>query len=235
MKKMLRGLLTGVRLFFEPLLFPPYCLIGDHFLENGEILVCHQCLSGLPSTSENHRPFGWEDTDTALDGVFSYWEFSDEFRSLIHQLKYHHKPVLGIIMGKYVAAQLPTGWMGEECRLVPIPLHKTKLRERGYNQAEYIARGIAKRTNIPVQSDLLYRKKYTRTQTTLSRSQRTDNMSDAFVLHRKKIAGRNNTAYLLVDDIFTTGSTLESAASALRSHGGAPVFGVTLGTVPLSI
>ncbi len=234
MKKILGGLLAGVRVFFDPLLFPPYCLIGDHFLENGEILVCSHCLSGLPSTPGNHRPFGWEHTGEALCEVFSYWEFSEAFRLLIHQLKYHHKPTLGMVMGKYVARHLPADWIREDGRLVPVPLHKTKLRERGYNQAEYIARGIAEITNIPVLTDLLHRKKYTRTQTTLTRDQRKTNMDNAFTVHPNNVSGPQNSAYLLVDDIFTTGSTLESAARALRIQGRESVYGVTLGTVPLS-
>lgn len=229
----LRALLKGIRSAFNHLVFLPYCLLGEHFLANGEHLVCTDCLSDLKKTPAPHRPFGQSYTGTHLQDVASYWEFSEDFRLLIHQLKYHQKPRVGILLGRYVAEVLTDHWDILDGWLVPIPLHNSKLRERGYNQSVYIAQGIAEVFQLPVKPDVLVRKIYTRTQTHLSRKERKANMHNAFVVAESYREHISEHSMILVDDVFTTGATLESAARCLLQSGSLAVYGLTLGTVPL--
>jgi ComF family protein len=103
--------------------------------------------------------------------------------------------------------------------LVPIPLHRRKLRERGYNQAELIADGMSEVAGIPVRTDLVRRKKVTQTQTMLSLEERKKNMDDAFEVVPVAIRNLENKTCILVDDVITTGSTIISCARELRAAG----------------
>jgi ComF family protein len=105
--------------------------------------------------------------------------------------------------------------------IVPLPLHKRKLRERGYNQSELIARGISEITGFPVRTDFVRRSKYTQTQTALSLDERKANMEDAFICGPADVGG---TTVIVVDDIITTGSTVRSCAEVLKVAGAAEVI-----------
>lgn len=108
-------------------------------------------------------------------------------------------------------------WFGEIDGLIPIPLHRGRRRERGYNQSLLICEGIRERTGLPIVSDVLKRVKYTRTQTLLSPRERHKNVSDAFrVIIPEKVRGRN---LVLVDDVLTTGATLNACAGELHRAG----------------
>jgi len=232
----LSGYLQGVRALIHTHFFYPYCLLGDHFLETGNTLVCDDCLQALATTGEDHKPYHWTPENQLLQQVFSYWEFSDSFRQLIHHIKYQHKPNLGDLLGRYIAHFIPKDWIYRTVYLIPVPLHRAKRRERGYNQAEFIAKGIGYTTHVPVLTNALVRTRYTRTQTRLSREQRKQNMHNAFVLSvsEQLVEKMTESTILLVDDIFTTGATLESAGTTIHRATGARVYGITLGTVPLN-
>jgi ComF family protein len=108
--------------------------------------------------------------------------------------------------------------------LIPVPLHKAKLRERGYNQSELLCKGIAEVTKIPMSSTFLKRKRHTQTQTRLSWEERKQNVSNAFMIetkHEKVLAG---TTVIVVDDVITTGSTINECAKILRECGVREVF-----------
>jgi len=236
MHSSLIGFFQGARALIHTHFFLPYCLLGDHFLEDGKSLVCDDCLESLATTDEIHKPYHWEPEGQALSDVFSYWKFSDSFRQLIHHLKYQHKPDLGERLGQYIAGFLPKYWVRQYAYLIPIPLHKTKRRERGYNQAVFIAQGLSRETSVPVLPDALIRTRFTKTQTRLSREERKQNMHEVFELSASEqvIRRMKKSTILVVDDIFTTGATLESAARTIHHTIGAPVYGITLGTVPIN-
>jgi ComF family protein len=113
-----------------------------------------------------------------------------------------------------------------ETLVVPIPIHSARRRERGYNQAELIARGVADALGLPM-VDVLRRTRYTGTQTALSEQQRLVNLTNAFVVHRPAMI--RNTRILLVDDVLTTGATLNTAAEALLMAGARRVDALTIG------
>jgi len=233
MQKSIGALLKGVRVALDQLVFLPYCLLGEHFLPDGGQLVCTDCLAQLKTTPEPHRPFGLSETESVLDDVVSYWEFSEDFRNLIHHLKYHQKPKVGVLLGRYVAGAIAEHWQISEGWLVPVPLHPVRRRERGYNQSEFIARGISQVSGLPVKTDVLIRSAYTKTQTHLSREERRSNLRDAFTVPRAYHSRLPQQTIILIDDVFTTGATLDSAARSLQGYRASAIFGLTLGTVPL--
>lgn len=149
-------------------------------------------------------------------------------RALVHELKYK--------MGTYVLEDVQTlirntGYFleyFENAILVPVPLHPTKLRERGYNQSELIAQAIAAASGARGVANLLGRRAYTQTQTRLSRAARQRNVKNAFAL-ADDAAVMADYSYIIVDDVFTTGSTLNACAAVLREAGATRLKVATLG------
>ncbi|GAB4319042.1 MAG: ComF family protein [Bacteroidales bacterium] len=137
-------------------------------------------------------------------------------QKVLHALKYKGETGLGIYAGKILAHHLSnTGWIGEIDAIVPVPLHWKKLKKRGYNQAAIFAQGLSRQLSVPVWDDVVERRIATSTQTRKSRYERWENVSEIFVVVRpEKIASRH---LLLVDDVITTGATMEACIRALLS------------------
>lgn len=133
----------------------------------------------------------------------------------MHALKYENIRVVAAWMGRCMAAAWQLhGRMVPEC-LVPIPLHKSRMREREYNQAALLARAVGHELRIPVREELLFRSRNTRSQTHLSLHDRRENVRSCF----SAVSGRMPSSILLVDDVFTTGATLTEATQALKKEG----------------
>jgi ComF family protein len=132
----------------------------------------------------------------------------------MRQLKYQGKREIGHFLGELYAFELGETWNQQGIDvIVPVPLHPKKLRKRGYNQSLSFAEGLSKEWNIPVEKDCLYRKKDTGTQTRKSRYERWENVEDIFgIKHEDRIKGNY---ILLVDDVITTGATIEACARVL--------------------
>jgi ComF family protein len=113
--------------------------------------------------------------------------------------------------------------------IIPVPLHKGRMRERGYNQSYLISEGLSRVLNIPVKAGILIRSRYTDSQTTLSREGRIENVSGAFEIKSKHIPEIEGRRILLLDDVITTGSTTESCAKTLKENGAKTVTAVSLG------
>ncbi|MEX2013059.1 MAG: ComF family protein [Candidatus Levyibacteriota bacterium] len=170
-----------------------------------------------------------------MDGSFSSLAYNPIAKKLIYRFKY--KPFLldlqsllselfyeGLIQNETLAKDL------KNAILVPIPLHSSKLRSRGYNQAEILAKGLSERLGIPT-LNLLRRVKNTKTQFSLGKKERTKNMKGAFRLNSEFIIHNSEfrkMTIFLVDDILTSGSTLSEAANVLKRAGAGKVFGLTL-------
>ena len=160
---------------------------------------------------------------------FFFFEKGSDFRLILHRLKYGGQKEIGAIMGRYMAAELLSShfFQGIDV-IIPIPLHKKKQQIRGYNQSEWIARGIAAVTGIPINTESILRKKNTETQTRKSASERRDNVEGIFELqHPKTLAGKH---ILIVDDVLTTGSTTLACASCLVNVEGIRISILTLAT-----
>ena len=157
---------------------------------------------------------------------FLYRKGSD-FRQVLHQLKYGGQKEIGAIMGRYMASELQASdfFHGVDV-IIPIPLHKKKQQIRGYNQSEWISRGIMAVTGIPVDTEAIIRRKNTETQTQKSALERWENVDGIFELHRSEhLAGKH---ILIVDDVLTTGATTVACASRLAEIEGVRISVLTL-------
>ena len=165
--------------------------------------------------------------------AMAYGSYEGGLRELIHLLKYDRvRPAAGVL-GRMLAEVIAA--FGSEFRsavVVPVPLHSTKLRQRGFNQAEQIARAALKQLNRPalkLATRLLHRRRATESQTGLSDHQREQNVRGAFlVTAAEQITGED---VVLVDDVFTTGATVSECARVLRREGADRVFVVTVARV----
>ncbi len=161
-----------------------------------------------------------------FDSAYSFGSYEGALRKLIHQFKYGKVETLARPFSKLLVRALP---LDEDFDVViPMPMHWRKQWERGFNQAELLARPVAKRRGLKLSFNLR-RTRYTKAQAGLSEAERRTNLKDAFRVKRpEQIAGKR---ILLVDDVFTTGATLRAAASALKAAGARRVTALTLARV----
>ena len=155
-------------------------------------------------------------------GAFLFYEKDHFIQQVIHKMKYADQPEIGYLLGRQAAMEWQyTDFFGSSDVIVPIPLHPKRLRERGYNQSEYIAKGISEITGIPVDTTLVARVRNTPKQALLEGENRKNNMVNAFAVNNP--AQLKDKHILIVDDLITTGETVKSCISAMRY-----VHGVTV-------
>jgi ComF family protein len=231
-------MLTLFQKFSQPLfdlLYPPVCLnckSSDSWLcpdclakiEYIHPPICERCGTAKPD-GDRHCEQCRNNPLLSIDGIRAAAYFENEsLRPAIHFLKYKNHKVVAAILAEILA---------DACRrfdlsgdvIVPVPLHITRYRERGYNQSELLARQLGRLLNRPVDTTTLARVRKTRSQMELGAGERHQNVADAFACINDSLAGQ---VVLLIDDVCTTGSTLDACAKALKQTGGAFVWGVTL-------
>lgn len=198
--------------------------------------VCLQCLHKLPKTNNYKDPDNPAETLLAgrfpFERVATFCVYSKQgvLQPLIHQLKYNNKKEIGVLLGKLFGKDLSNSeFVNSIDFIVPVPLHPKKLRERGYNQAAMIAQGLSQATSIPISTENLIRVIHNPTQTKRTKTQRWENVKDIFDLRHPQLF--TNKHVLLVDDIITTGSTLEACAHALLKNPNVRISVATLGEV----
>ncbi|MEE8113716.1 MAG: ComF family protein [Nitrososphaerales archaeon] len=158
-----------------------------------------------------------------------HFEKDGTLQSLIHYLKYGGITALGVELGRRLGDCVQATLGGLLISgILPVPLHPTKRRERGYNQSEYICKGVQERTGLPVVEPLLMRRKYTKSQTELDIEQRKENVRDAFSVHKSFHRVIPDQTFLIVDDIITTGSTVNACAKVLIEHSAKQVFAASV-------
>ena len=212
-------------------LFPPVCggcnIIGTRWCldcqNNVQPVpepVCDSC--GLPA--KNNLCERCDSSRPAFKMLRSWSVFDDPVQSALHRLKYRRDMGLGeAISCQMVEFVRKLAWPVDV--LVPIPLGKRRLKERGYNQVAMIAIPLALQLGIPYSASMLKRTRETRSQVGLSASQRHENMQRAFDAKASEVVGRTP---LLIDDVSTTGATLSSAAEALYRSGAKDVYAITV-------
>lgn len=206
------------------LFYPRNCICCQQSLNSGEQDCCIVCLAELPRTnfanfSDNPvAKLFWGRIELTFG--FSVFHFSKggKLQQLMHSLKYKGKTQVGEFLGREIAKELINSERKDQIDLIiPVPLHPKKERLRGYNQSDFLAKGINKLTNVPIDTASLKRSIHTSSQTRKSKFDRWQNVSSIFEIDKpKKIENKN---ILLVDDVITTGSTLESCAHTLLEHG----------------
>ena len=200
------------------LFFPKLCMLCQTPLVGGEEHICLKCLCDLPRTGHN---FLEENPATYLFGgkvpvyhaaAFLHYEKGGHVQQLIHSLKYHDNREIGFRLGRMAGLRYQKAILSDRPDLLlPVPLHPKKRKQRGYNQSEWIARGL----------NSLRRTKETETQTHKQTYDRWLNMQNIFsVVDREVLAGKH---ILLIDDVITTGSTIGACAEALLTIPGVRV------------
>ncbi|WP_204082261.1 ComF family protein [Candidatus Cardinium hertigii] len=170
--------------------------------------------------------------DVAIADAFAlYWlRKKSLLERVLVAMKYKNQPNIGLFLGRYYATMLAQTSLIQTIEgIVPIPLHRRRLQERGYNQSGFFAQGLAEVLQIPCYSACVERIRYTPSQTKKSKEERKANLQGVFrVMHPELIQGKH---LLLVDDIFTTGATLVSCAKEVLAEGAGPVSMATIAIV----
>ncbi|MCQ2206898.1 MAG: ComF family protein [Paludibacteraceae bacterium] len=210
--------LTDLLSDFSQLFYPRLCVCCDNVLAKGEEHICFDCRCKLAHThlhetkgnSFEQRFYGRVKVEMAT--TFLYFEKGNLTQKILHGIKYRGFNNLGEAMGIEFGAVLKGGRWEQIDYLIPVPLHPDKLKVRGYNQAECIANGIGKALEKPVVTDVLYRKAANTTQTKKTAEERRENVKNIFAAHNlNKVEGKH---IAIVDDVLTTGATLEACAKA---------------------
>jgi ComF family protein len=232
-----RGLETAV-----DLLYPPHCAVCETSIETGEWL-CSPCTINVqrinkPRCENCSHPFhglaGNHFVCPNCEGQPFHFEFAvavmkagGTTRELIHRFKYAKEQRLAVLLGDWLADAFTDSRFNSfpVDLVVPVPLHAARQREREYNQSELLARHVAKIRKIPF-SDVLRRSRFTNTQTQFDRRERMRNLRDAFKLRNN--ASVDQLRIVLVDDVLTTGSTLDECARVLIDAGAARVCAIAV-------
>ncbi|GJM36284.1 MAG: amidophosphoribosyltransferase [Saprospiraceae bacterium] len=210
---------------FFALFYPNLCLACDANLPPNQESLCLPCQYHLPKTNYHllqENPFSerfWG--RLPLQSAAAFYKFNKGGRTqhLIHRLKYENKQAIGIRLGQLYGSKLrESPFFAGIDLIIPVPLHPKRLRERGYNQSELFARGLAESMDIPTISNGLQRQLHTTTQTHKSRLERVRNVAEAFMVNSKKMLEGKHI--LLVDDVVTTGATLEACGNKLLEVAG---------------
>ncbi len=219
------------------LLFPPRCAICHragfelcpdclHSFTRLGRAVCSQCSTPLERAGLCQR---CAQTPPAFTQVVSAFRYEGAVREAIHALKYRRRRALADPLAQALVGVIPSPPQGAEL-LCAVPLHRDRLAQRGYNHAELLMRGLAKRWHLPMASpEVLERLQAAPTQVTSDYATRLANVQGAFAARREAVQGRT---VAVVDDVCTTGATLSACASALLEAGAHAVYGVTLARTP---
>ncbi len=217
------------------LFYPRLCVGCGEALQQHEEHLCLHCRMHLPETNFHKQK------DNPLVNIFAgrvrvrevasllYYKKGNAVQQILHALKYKGKKELGAYLGEYYGKMLI-----QEARfqsvdfIIPIPLHPKKQRKRGYNQSEWIAKGLSAGMGIPYRNDVLIRAQFTDTQTRKSRFNRWENVKEVFeAVPDETVQGKH---LLVCDDVLTTGATMEAAIQKLLTIPGVTVSVVTLAT-----
>ncbi|HOG19452.1 MAG TPA: ComF family protein [Salinivirgaceae bacterium] len=215
------------------LFYPRLCAGCGNPLIKGEDQICLHCLYSL------HRTYFHNERDNVIEQIFwgrvlvkyattyCFYHKESKLQQMIFKLKYHGQKEIGFVLGYELGNELKDSVFNEIDIIVPIPLHIKKERKRGYNQAEWIAQGIGRAMDKPVNTKSVHRTLETSTQTKKSKYERWKNVENIFkVVDPEAIRDKH---ILLVDDIITTGSTLEACIHTILETEGTVVSVATIG------
>lgn len=217
------------------LMYPRLCESCNKPLLAEEEVLCLNCnIYNLPRTAYHHIP----ENETFMRFVgripivrassFAYFTSEGLLQHLLHRLKYENRKEIGLFLGKQLGHDFKQlNWHHGIDLIIPVPLHPKKEASRGFNQATIIAQGVSEVLDIPVDTQSLYRKRFTESQTQKTREERLANMHEAFDIHNH--SNLENKHILLIDDVLTTGATLEACAHAIQTAGNMKVSIATIG------
>ena len=215
------------------LFFPRSCVICGKSLLQMEDFTCLHCLNSLPRTNfhlqkdnEMEKNF-WGKMPIERATSYLYYSKGGNVRSILYELKYYGNKEIGRSMGRCMANEIsPSGFFDDIDFIVPIPLHPKREKKRGYNQSEWLAKGISDITHISINKDVLIRTSCSITQTHKTRIERFESIRDVFKCIDPEIL--KDKHILLVDDVLTTGATLVAASDAMVGVDGLRISVLTL-------
>lgn len=222
---------------FLHLLYPELCAACGHEIPAGEDCFCFKCHLNL-SASDMYRSREnefterlWGRLNLESGAALYYFNRRSPVQYALHRLKYHNQPEIGVKIGRAFGRKLKSSEaFGSVEAIVPVPLHPKKERLRGYNQSAMFAQGLSEAMEVPVFSKTLTRRTFTETQTKKKRMERFSNVNDVFAVEKpSRIEGKH---LLLVDDVLTTGATLEMCGHALLS---VPGTKLSLATIAIAV
>ena len=209
---------------FASLFFPRYCLGCAAGLVKGEEILCTQCVMHLPFTAHqmvDENPVKEKflaRIPIKYAGALLKFRKTGVVQRLLHQLKYNNHPEIGIRLGKIFGNELKKFALEKEFDLiVPMPLHRARQRRRGYNQSAKFAEGITQAIGVPNLEGIVVRQLNTTSQTLKDKAERWENVREAFHVQQPKTV--QHKRILLVDDIITTGASIEACGQKLIEHG----------------
>ncbi|MFN4233343.1 MAG: ComF family protein [Bacteroidia bacterium] len=204
---------------FFALIYPENCAACGQTLLKNEETICTECILMLPKT------YYWKNQENPVSKLFwgripvenacsfLYFTKGGKVQHLLHQLKYKGNKNAGYFAAKLLGLELKDTHFNAIDAIIPVPLHMSKLKKRGYNQSEIIANGLSEILNKPVKTNWLVRKYASETQTKKSRFKRWENVKEIFATENEtEFEGKH---LLIVDDVITTGSTIEACAQLL--------------------
>jgi ComF family protein len=215
------------------LFFPSNCLVCGKRLPSPASVICFECEIKMPRTG-----FG-DQMDNPVNKIFwgrvpvrcatSLFRFEkgSAFQTLLHDLKYRGNRNIGIYLGRLLGQELKNTSFACCDLLIPVPLHRKRFNQRGYNQSEIIARGVADIIAIPLAVNLIKRNANTLSQTSMNRQERFENMASAFTVSRATV-DLFDKKVLLIDDVVTTGATLEACSQVLLGNFRCHIFIATV-------
>lgn len=204
---------------FINIVYPHYCAACGSVLYNNETVLCLNCFADLPRTQFHQHPDNevarifWGRIPVANATAFMFFTGNSRYRQVLHELKYHGQQQVGLELGRMFGLELKNTPFDTADVIIPVPLHPAKLKKRGYNQSELIAKGISESLQIPLETKTVKRISATSTQTRKTRYERWENVHHTFMVTSGQLL--KNKHILLVDDVITTGATLEACADAL--------------------
>ena len=210
------------------LYFPPVCAGCHSFLISNENVICTVCRHNIPLTNHHLNPENeafkkfYGRIPIEYTSALFYFHKKGIVQELIHNLKYKGQEQIGTVLGEWYSEDLKNSIVIQSVdQIIPVPLHKRKLRERGYNQVTKFGHALSESLNIEYNPNLLVRNIYSKTQSRKSFLNRSDGIDALFdVTFTEK---DHNKHFLLIDDVLTTGSTLEACSHALLKIPGAKI------------
>lgn len=212
------------------IIYPPNCIFCRQILRyDAALQICSACYCDLPFSREEMLTTTQEDGDHYCDGAVSVFEYTGVVKESLIRFKFYNEPGYYRTYAGLIADKLmEIGDVEQYNMVISVPLHKHKEFSRGYNQAYLISKELSRKLKLPERSRFIRRNRYTQAQSLLDKEKRSQNVKGAFsVLSPDRIAGKS---ILLVDDILTTGSTLEECSRVLKNAGAVKITAVVVAT-----
>jgi ComF family protein len=227
------SILSTILRRIDSFIFPPLCIVCDTPRQINDRWLCHGCRDAVTTTIAKSKrcprcgqnreirkctcDIAWE---YPFAKIISFTDYTDTIQIIMQHIKYHGKRDLAWYMGTLCASHLDIAMVTGCDIVIPIPLHWIRRKKRGYNQAEWFARGLcANCAPHKIRTDLLARTRSTRTQTNLDKPDRNGNVAGAFALNPHAADILSERHVLLIDDVITTGATTSAATKTLLSGG----------------